>query len=72
MKFDGPFGRAQYTCNGIQQGGLACSIGTDDGDDQRFPHLKGYIPEGVEVAVIGIDVLNSEKRDTSYSSSIPR
>jgi hypothetical protein len=58
MEFDGPFGRGQYPCNGIQQGGLACSIGTDDGDDQSFLHPKGYIPEGMEVVVEDIDALN--------------
>ena len=43
---------------GLQGGGFASTVGTDQGDDLALIHLEGDVLDGVDVAVIDVDVIN--------------
>ena len=48
----------QQAGNGLQGGGLAGTVGTDQGDDLALIHLKGDVLDGVDVAVVNVDVID--------------
>ena len=48
----------QQAGNGLQGGGFASTVGTDQGDDLALIHLEGDVLDGVDVAVIDVDVIN--------------
>ena len=44
--------------NGVQSGGLAGAVGTDQGHDLALIDLKGDALDGVDAAVIDVDIVN--------------
>ena len=48
----------QQAGNGLQGGGFTSTVGTDQGDDLALIHLEGDVLDGVDVAVIDVDVIN--------------
>ena len=48
----------QQAGNGLQGGGLAGTVGTDQGDDLALIHLEGDVLDGVDVAVVNVDVID--------------
>ena len=48
----------QQTGNGLQGGGLAGTVGTDQGDNLALVHLKGNVLDSVDVAVKDVDVVD--------------
>ena len=50
--------RVEQAGNGLQGGGLTGTVGTDQGHDLPFVDLKRNVLDGVDVAVIDVDVIN--------------
>ena len=71
LEGDGARLGAQQTGDGLQGGGLARAVGADQGDDLPFGHLKGHALDGVDGAVVDVDVIHlqhSSHRVTPPSS----
>ena len=48
----------QQAGHGLQNGAFACAVCADEGDDLALMHLEGHALDGVDAAVIDVDVID--------------
>ena len=57
-ELDGARPAAEQTGDGVQGGGFACAVGTDQGDDLTGVDFKGNTLDGMDAAIVDVDVIN--------------
>ena len=57
--------------DGLEGGGLTGAVGTDEGDDLALVDLKGDILDGMDGAVIDVDILYFQQCHISFLPSCP-
>ena len=64
----------QQSGNGVQRGGFARAIGTDQGHDLPFVHLEGDPLDGVDAAIINVEIIHLQQSvaHTPPSFFLPR
>ena len=67
---DGALAGVHQAGDGFQDGALACAVGADQGHDLSFVDFKGNALDGVDGAVIHMNVVNSQHAHSA--SSLPR
>ena len=60
QKFNGAGEGAQQAGDGLQGGGLAGAVGADEGDNLPLVHIERDVLDGVDGAVIDVDVVYLE------------
>ena len=72
FKFDRAGSGLQKSGNGIQRGGFARTVRTDQRNDFAFVYIKGNALDGVNAAVVDMDILNMQQTHPYASLCLPR
>ena len=57
-ELDGARPAAEQAGDGVQRGGFACAVGTDQCDDLAGVDFKGNALDGVDAAIVDVDIIN--------------
>ena len=64
---DGAGPAVQQARDGIQRGGFARAVGADEGDDLTLLHLEGNVLDGVDAAVVDVEVFRFQDGIHAYA-----
>ncbi len=67
---DGAAAGVHQTGDGLQNGALTGAVGADEGYDLPLAYLKGYPLDGMNGAIVNMNVVNFQHH--AFPSSLPR
>ena len=72
LKFDGAGAGLQQTADGVQGGGFAGAVRADQGDDLTLVYLKGNAFDGVDAAIVNLQIIDTQQTHVQPSLFLPR
>ena len=62
----------QQTADGVQGGGFAGAVRADQGDDLTLVYIKGNALDGVDAAIVNLQIIDTQQTHVQPSLFLPR